>query len=823
MAAIHLLPRELLTFIGALHPSRHSHRQLDGLLSSSVSLHWARFRSDYRPSHAKDIDQALAREFDKPQEGFSFPVSPPQEQLNSFMEEDAAEYTQRTKIEAKLASDVESTATLRRTVPKANISTPSVGIQPLPYVKIQHCLNRGDTESALAWFEQAPALAGLAGRQQRLGQLRTMRALQAAVLTDHAKDVDVLLDFGLLSAQKGFTASLGHALLAHIARFSGYERLQPFWSSYTAIARQAAFSLSVLEKQRLEAVLDSTANIIIRAQCLAARYMDALSLLRDGRTRQLRVSRSPASSVYRSPIEAFTYKLFLEEVSRHKAHPAIFQELSSLARQDWPAPVLSNPRLQPTSTALRAETSLSSIQLKRQTGIDNPKAAYIKLRRMIFEGIRPTALDMGNFARLCREQGTSHLLSALERQLTMPEAELEHDRLKFIMQEGLLPSSEELRLFIESCRYARCLGLAKALGDWMESQGARFKSLWVTARMLRLVKLGGPTDARRALDLFAKSFVMVGVPDQIREHARAQQEWILLQMEGMSGLDYSGPPIFTDQPTTTAMPSVEPHRLWPSSHGISIAIKALFLLHPASSDYVQSVYSSFSSASYFATTLPLSMLPDAVSYDTFLLPLVRLGTPEVALGILHDMLDRGLVPNQHNWDVVIGGFAKQGDLKMVNEIFLRRELQRQVRFADRVKSPKAALQIGNHSAFDGHFGNFFTQEHLPLRSTLVEDATNMSSNALHRNGNPVTGLARFPFPAPTIVTYATVIRGLLLAGKLADAKVYRSRMYDGKDENGGRIYRFGESPKADKALQILDSMEKLDRVGKSKYEKRNPQ
>ena len=74
-------------------------------------------------------------------------------------------------------------------------------------------------------------------------------------------------------------------------------------------------------------------------------------------------------------------------------------------------------------------------------------------------------------------------------------------------------------------------------------------------------------------------------------------------------------------------------------------------------------------------------------------------------------------------------------------------------------------------------------------------------------------LDRFSFPASTTDTYATVIRGLLLAGKMQAAKVFRSRMYASRDENGLRLYRFGEHAGAEKALSILASMERMEDKG----------
>ena len=673
------------------------------------------------------IDKALAREFDRPQEGFAVQGSASQGNVKSFMEAETTEYIQPLKLQGKMRSASDS-ITMAAAISKKITSHGSLErpLSPrLEYSQIRKCLARGDTESALAWFEQAPPSAFSDGQQQYRQQAKIVKALQARVLTDYTKDIHILSDFALLSARKGFAPSLGHALVAHISRFSNYEQLEPFWSSYTAEAKQAAFYLSSSEKKRVEQVLESTANIMIRALCLAPRYIDTLRLLKDIRVSP-QVPSTSSGENRRPSIEAFTYKLLLEEMSRSRADPSLLEEIANLARHDWslptasfnstslshqpssssarPSPLSMFPLDQPgnedyhstiaqnlrsllpstitanTTSSSSYRTSLESSNpseaartLQSHTDHTKPKAAYTYLSSLILKGIRPSSSGLSGFSRLCTEHGAEHLVKALTRKLAIPEAEFTHNRLKSKMREGHMPSSDELRVFIESCRHGRCLSLAKSLGDWMEGQGGRFKSLWVVARMHRLVKLGKSSSARRALHLFGETFVMVGIPRQITALVQSRHHWTAVQPTDRPGVEVAVRPNGEYAILESANPQAEQPKIWPSSHGITIALKALFVLRPDSVEYIQSVYASFVKASYSTTTLPLSMSPDPHSYDAFILPLVRLGIPGLALQILYDMLDRGLMPTQHNWDVVIGGFAKKGDVKMVEGIFNRRD------------------------------------------------------------------------------------------------------------------------------------------------------
>jgi pentatricopeptide repeat protein len=449
--------------------------------------------------------------------------------------------------------------------------------------------------------------------------------------------------------------------------------------------------------------------------------------------------------------------------------------------------------------ALRSpSTHHLAAKLSRNLRIREARADYHRLGEEIHKGNLPNQVELARFAALCQEHNCLHYYERILERVAITQVEAQKRQLMSKMREGRLPSASELGAFVDTCVQAHQPHLASEVGQWMMRQPPRFKSLWICARVHRLLTSGSSEGARDALIVFSQHYLYDGVPDNLKAYMQALPT--ASSVRSLPGLEEVLPAVRMDESQSST-----PHKpqMLASSHAIALALKAWFTLDP-SPENVLDTYRSFISIYYNPHSdgnIPLPMMPDQVSFDIFLTPLAKKGRAEEAMRIMRQALQLGVVPNAHNWDNVIGGFAKAGNSRMVTYILERMEGAGQIQ-VDSVIDPSS------ESASQAQDTNTVrpTQD-LQKASTLPSPL----GSAVSLNGQQQ--LDGFTFYPPSIVTYATVIRGMCLAGNLKAAQYFVRRMFAAKSPSGERIYRFMENEQAERALKIVSEMERMDKIG----------
>lgn len=831
MAALQvLLPRELLTIL-VRHPASPPSLQLPSL--SIISSHGSRLASahldsilsrrhgsSYRPKRTA-FDPALAQDFDRPEDGFSYPQasrsapSPSNatqtrstDHLENFTEAEDGEYAEVFQL-AQHDSDglLQSHARSHLLVHPDALDLPAFDPSNI-YTILSTYTCKAELAVAMRLLEVAPPAAKL-GRRARARAVQATAQLVKAALQRHPDDVRALMHLAEVASRKGFAARIPFDLLAHIARFSSYEALQPFWYRYSIVARQHALYYPTEERrEKLERGISQGTNRVIRAQVLAGRHVDAVNFLRD--VRRGRLSEAATESTPAPAVEAFTYKLLYEEIVRHGAHPRLASEVLSLWRKDWPADRYGDSSEQTSSTPSIARSILRDARRQLQ-----------QILKQVRSGTRPSLAEIDRLKSICETNGFQSILQRLDETFEDSPLLRRMESIKQAQGSGEHIPADSLQLFIDECHTSRRKDLLQEMQDWLSAKGPRAKSAWVCAQMARLTRTGRRADATRAIQLFQNTFSMVGVPQELKlfraeagpeffpEDKPAGSAWIdsvpdspqttaaVATGERPTTLDItsSGP----SQPSSSSDSRRRDTKIWPSSHGLSLALTAYFTLHPAARD-VQNVYASLVDAVYRTrTNLPAPMLPDAVTLEVFIHPLIKQGRTDLALELAADMVSRGVTTNTHNWNLVIGGFAREGNTAAVDAILAKMEESK--------LSAQAQAQAGSHqtsssssNAQDGTLAFFDQGLKFPRAGTPFTPGT-----------SPWTAtLAAVSLPPPDIVTYTTVIRGLALAKNVRAAAATRTRLLRAQDAGGRRIYRPGENAQTDKALEILASMDQLD-------------
>lgn len=844
MAALHLLPRELVHLLAASRPgtaassSHHAGHRISALLRLQRI---PRFSSDYR---RVALDSDTARDFDRPSSGYEYPSIAGAEEPSfldeaSFIEPDDAEY--HSNWSPSISSDPQPTPSHQRQV--ENIQPQQVGPStlavPLPKAHTQdlalsnsrmamlalgnaaNCLKRNDLDSAVAWFIDSPPVPStFASQRMRLELL--VSSLSTKLLEERSQDMSLLKAFAVAAASKGFSRQLLR-VIPHISRFSTYERLEPFWKDFTTNARDAYKSTKrESHLPALERSVFRIGNRIVRSLCLSGNYVDCLKFVR-----LLRADSQLHTSPTLKAIEAETYRILMEELRRHKTHPSLFEEVKRCSTIDYPEAALGPPTTMSAATAktAKAPTSEPVNMAQRQAqlaalaesasehtlpSVTSAKSEYLRLSRIAHGGYPIDAAELGRFAELCRRDDATYLQKSLARKMAMSGAERKHRDLIEQMQEGRLPSTSTLSAFIEHCLQGRQPKLVEHMGEWMQSRSMRFRSLWLCARIHRLIAKESKKAAYDALQIYKEHFMYNGLPVPIVDffkstgsspltipssHSRLppvlEQPVLLLAPEGEEGSIESIEPATLDESRPSR--SFDNVRVPASSHSIALAIQA-WLQFDRRLENVNATYESFVKVSYAegeAVRTPTHLMPDQVSFGPFLKHLSRLDRTSDAMPIMHAMRKRGVMPNAHNWTTVLGGFAREGHRNMVSGIMKRMD---KAVLAERHGASPQELDLDLVGAYN--------------RNRRVPYYTASSPRAV----NEV--LDGFTFYPPTLATYVTVIRGLCLAGDLEKAKYYVRDMFAARTISGDRLYRFGENKQAEAALDVIMQMDKLATVGR---------
>ncbi|KAK9893622.1 hypothetical protein P389DRAFT_175223 [Cystobasidium minutum MCA 4210] len=852
MAALHLLPRELVHLLAASRSTstNHQHHVSAHRLSSLLRMQQRlpRFSSDYR---RVALDSDTARDFDLPSSGYEYPsIAGTAEEPSlfdgaSFVEPDDAQYhfdlpltsaksnrrNSKTAESSRAADSYvrqqagdtqmgpsPSSASIEAVVEQIKLSPQDLALSSSRMAMVAlgnaaNCLKRNDLDSAVSWFIESPPFPStFASQRARLELL--VSTLCAKLLEERSQEMPLLMAFATAAASKGF-ASLLLRLIPHISRFSPYEKLDPFWKEFSNRARAAAKNSKA--ETSIDRTLNRIGNRIIRSLCLSENYVDGLKFLRLMRS-QGQSSLQPGAK----PIESETYRIFLEELRRHDTHPSLYEGVKICSNADYPklpkvaAEAASTPSnvagtaTEPSNLAQRqaqVDALAASAAEHVQPSATSAKLDYVRLARKAQTGEIIGTEELAHFAELCQRDGVSYLQRSLAKKMAMTSAERQYKALVDEMTEGQLPTTTRLSSFIEYCIQGRQPRLADNLGEWMQNRSMRFRSLWVCARIHRLIRKGEKKAAYDALRIYKQHFFFNGLPQPILDFfktlddtplvippaqptlAQNEEEQGLVRITTENGLAMPTETASGDQP----MPSSEHVRVPASSHSIAMAIQA-WLQFDGRVENINATYDSFIKVSYLESEdvrTPTHLMPDQVSFGPFLKHLSRLGQTSDAMAVMRGMLRRGVMPNAHNWTTVLGGFAKEGHRNMVSGIMKRMD--------------KAAVAERHGIAPDQlnqELGEAYN------RGTNVPYFTASSPKAVNRL------LDGFTFYPPTLATYVTVIRGLCLAGDLEKAKYYVRDMFAARTVSGDRLYKFGENKQAETALDVIMQMDKLATLGR---------
>lgn len=605
-------------------------------------------------------------------------------------------------------------------------------------------------------------------------------------------------------------------------------------------------------------------------------------------------------------IEVFTYKVLLEELLAATESSASYlqvAEMHRLASRDWPIPEAlrtawtqeekeqrdplgfdlqlrylglllqahhnlrqkvptRDRRVRGSPRSSVGDAPVNSVQSPRQavpasTGgteqLADPSQGMSQDQQMLSNLERLRSLTLQEDPLTSSSDGTHNSSTRL---MDMRTRHIEKT-LKEMMGFGELPTAEQVKELIDACHASGDLGRAKDFGEWMEAQGNRHRSLWLTARMHRLVATGSnlPDAAaaragKQALSIFTDNFVMLGVPEQL----------VALQAYQEPAPSSARSASHQEQPTSSSSAARESGstapkkptpgtdgRLWASSHTIGVAIRAWFLVNP-SVENVLETYRSFLANSYrqpfeehsihnvssgsvdvirrSSAVLPEKMLPDQIGFSHFLTPLVKANAAERALSILFDMADKGIRPNLYNWNIVLGGLAQEGKVQLVHRILERMEASsssssRAVTGEVRSREEEVRRYASYLVSLTSSSSSSQASTPPPPPATFTEDESSVECGYdAHSAFDEADAIEYMDLPAPNIVTYTTVLRGFGLAKRLEAAQEVRERLMSSRDEQGQLLYRPGEDPKTEKALEILASMQKLVELGHAKEEAR---
>lgn len=238
-------------------------------------------------------------------------------------------------------------------------------------------------------------------------------------------------------------------------------------------------------------------------------------------------------------------------------------------------------------------------------------------------------------------------------------------------------------------------------------------------------------------------------------------------------------------PLIRPMPSMRGRNRWPSTHTIAMVwqsivssiqdLHSLKLVYRSFLDYWDRYRPSDSKSDWLLSPqglpsnikfqYPPIMKPDTVHFQVFIKAFAHLSGPDAAMAVMSDMHARNIRPDAHNWTVLAGKYARV-NIENAEKILSRME---------------STLQ----------------EESLPATSPQRSDPTRTLIGPLPRPSNWM--------PGPTLVTYTTILRGLIDEGKLEEARRFETRM-----QRAG--YVAGSHEPTEEVLELLRTRESALRI-----------
>ncbi|KAF8524340.1 hypothetical protein BU17DRAFT_84932 [Hysterangium stoloniferum] len=329
-----------------------------------------------------------------------------------------------------------------------------------------------------------------------------------------------------------------------------------------------------------------------------------------------------------------------------------------------------------------------------------------------------------------------------------------------------LPSAQEIATSMEQCIQSWNHELLERLRNQIfEIHGSL--DLWVTSQMKYYQ---GTKQPKQVLQQFLAYYLCIGVPKELLHRCISQPS-----SSGFHPLL----PIITVPPTLRRGTA-----RWPSTHTLTMVWQAIASFS-STRESLMNLYRSFLAywdtheGSRNTSTLPdLSlkdiwyqirfqhppvMTPDTVMFHIFIVGFARLQESDAVLGVLEDMNARAIRPDAHNWTAVAGMYARMADPLPAERILTRME-------ADLPEGAKPAAAV-------------------------------KSRDIIRSRTGPIQRPASW-VPAPTLVTYTSILRGLVDERRYKEARIFSERM-----QTAGYI------PGTDERTEEIDGKNTMLRTG----------
>jgi pentatricopeptide repeat protein len=299
--------------------------------------------------------------------------------------------------------------------------------------------------------------------------------------------------------------------------------------------------------------------------------------------------------------------------------------------------------------------------------------------------------------------------------------------------------------------------------------------LWVAAQMKFYL------DKRQyivVLRQFMQYYACVGVPrEQVLPYTQEGSLWL----RGKADHTHPSLPIVSS-PTDSRGVS-----RWPSTHILTMVWQSLVSLsedlqslralyhsfldywdrHRPSTSLERPSISSENPLPSIRFQYPPVMRPDTVHFHMFIVAFARLAGPEAAMQVLVDMQARDIRPDAHNWTTLAGHYAGQDDTGSAERILRRMET------------------------------TLTDDQVAPASSSARTDKTRTLAGPVSRPAGWI--------PGPNLVTYTTILRGLVDRGRIEEA-----RQFEGRMKAAG--YVPGSDERTDMVLDLLRQREGSARV-----------
>ena len=297
--------------------------------------------------------------------------------------------------------------------------------------------------------------------------------------------------------------------------------------------------------------------------------------------------------------------------------------------------------------------------------------------------------------------------------------------------------------------------------------------LWATVLMKYYHDIGQHVVVLRQ---FIRYYTCVGIPKDL-VHRYIMEESPLYHRP----FDKEHPSL----PIIRPLPSMRGRNRWPSTHTITVVWQSIVsfaqdphslgLLYRDFLDYWDRYRPSSSvedwsvSPQGFPSSMrfqyPPIMKPDTVHFQVFIKAFARLSGTDAVMTVMSDMHARNIRPDAHNWTVLAGKYAR--------------------------------INIDNAEKILSRMESTHQHETLPAVSPARRDPTRTLTGPLIRPPNWI--------PGPTLVTYTTILRGLIDEGKLEEARLFETRM----KEAG---YVPGSYGPTEDVLELLRTRESTPRI-----------